>query len=548
VKRRLLVIPLALAGLLVTVTAASAEFHGTDIFGNVAPGGGVGGLADRYPASAYGLDYHVDVGVTNLDGVPSQIAQWMAAQLWGVTVFLLHTVIDLFGWAFSLDLLNGRHGALLPIAGAVQHLYTNVFGGSWLVAAIMAAGIWGIWKALGQRRYQEAFTGLAISMTCAILGLLLIFDPAGTIGLASRMSNDMKTAFLSATNTGDVNDPAGAKRQVSDHLWETLVYRPWVVLEFGGLKHCVDLDKKDEHGFPTPVAIDSPAKDICRDHIRRDATGHGGYAARFLDRPIGSDSRNKEYEVLRDGELPTPVNAQFANGYMVDKADSPAVDMMQQGGAYQRLTMAIVVFVGALGPVALLGFLTLAMVIAQVLALVIFAFAGVLAIVGWIPGVGHDAFRAWISRLGLVLFAGALYALALGIIVAISGALANAVDTLGWLYSWGLQSVFFWSVLLYRKKLLAAVSTERHHRLPPELQRHLSRGMQAAAHPIAAVRKSPAPQPTAPTPGPATPPPVPPYRTPSSPTPTPATEPLPPVKNPAMPRAFPPPEPVPERT
>ena len=43
---------------------------------------GGGSLVDRYPLSAYALDYHVDVGVTDPDGVPPMIAHWAAAQLW----------------------------------------------------------------------------------------------------------------------------------------------------------------------------------------------------------------------------------------------------------------------------------------------------------------------------------------------------------------------------------------------------------------------------------------------------------------------------------
>ena len=35
------------------------------------------------------------------------IAHWAAAQLWSMTSFLVDVVIDLFTWAFSLDLLGG---------------------------------------------------------------------------------------------------------------------------------------------------------------------------------------------------------------------------------------------------------------------------------------------------------------------------------------------------------------------------------------------------------------------------------------------------------
>ena len=49
--------------------AASAEYRGSDLLGNIAPESQAGGgLVDRYPLSAYALDYHVDVGITDPDG------------------------------------------------------------------------------------------------------------------------------------------------------------------------------------------------------------------------------------------------------------------------------------------------------------------------------------------------------------------------------------------------------------------------------------------------------------------------------------------------
>ena len=93
---------------LVAGPVAVGKDLGTDVLGNISPQSQLGGgLADRYPLSAYSLDYHTDVGITQLDGVPPTIAQWAAAQIWSLTSFLVKTVIDLFTWAFSLDLLGG---------------------------------------------------------------------------------------------------------------------------------------------------------------------------------------------------------------------------------------------------------------------------------------------------------------------------------------------------------------------------------------------------------------------------------------------------------
>jgi hypothetical protein len=487
-RRTALILALAVALVLSAWPAAIGKYRGSDLVGNVAPESQAGGgLVDRYPLSAYGLDYHVDVGVTEPEGVPPMIAQWAAAQLWSVTSFLVKTVIDLFTWAFSLDLLSGADGALAPIAQAISSLYENVIGQAWMVAAILIAGLWGIWKALVQRRYTETAGGLALSVVFVVVALFFVYQPERTIGEASKWTNTLSLAFLSGANRGSLDDPEQAKRQVADHLFETLVYRPWVVLEFGGLSHCVDTDRTDPDGFPRPVGPHDPARDVCRDHVRAGRDGYGGYAPRFLRQRPGSDERTAEYDALRAGEAPS--GPQFA-GYRVDKSDSPAVDVQQAGGAFQRLTFSAVVFVGALGAVLLLGFLALAVILAQVVALVLLGFAPVALVIGIFPGAGHDFFRAWLTKLATAVFIKALYSLVIAIVVAVSAALAGSTGSLGFLFAFGLQTLFFWALFLYRKQITArlvgattaAAISDRTPRMTV-----VQKGAHAAAAPMAAL-------------------------------------------------------------
>src|SRR3712207_9378997 len=118
-RRAAWAVALACAFVALAWPAARGEYRGSDLLGNIAPESQVGGgLVDRYPLSAYALDYHVDAGITDPGGVPPMIAQWAAAQLWSVTSFLVKSVVDLFTWAFSLDLLSGAAGALGPTADA----------------------------------------------------------------------------------------------------------------------------------------------------------------------------------------------------------------------------------------------------------------------------------------------------------------------------------------------------------------------------------------------------------------------------------------------
>jgi signal transduction histidine kinase len=442
--------------------AAIGKDLGTDVLGNISPQSqlGGGGLADRYPLSAFSLDYHTDIGITQLDGVPPTIAQWAAAQIWSLTSFLVKTVIDLFTWAFSLDLLGGTPaavggGALAPVASAITSVYENVIGEAWMVVAIVLAGSWGIWKALVQRRYTETAGALALSVVFVLIALFFVYQPERTIGEASRWTNTMSLAFLSGTNRGTVDDPGQAKRHVADQLFGAFVYEPWVVLEFGGLRHCVDTDHLDDDGYPRPVGPHDPARDVCRDHLRQGADGHGGYAPRFLRYPAGSKERNAEYDALRKGEIPADKRDGQFRGYAVDKTDSPAVDIQQEHGAYQRLTLSVVFFVGVLGAVVLLGFLSLAVILAQVVALVLLGFAPVALVIGIFPRAGHDFFRNWLAKLATAVFIKALYSLVIAIVVAVAAALQASTESLGFLFSFGLQAIFFWAIFLYRKQITA---------------------------------------------------------------------------------------------
>ena len=354
-----------------------------------------------------------------------------------------------------------------------------------MVAAIVIAGIWGIWKALVQRRYTETAGGLALSVVFVVIALFFVYQPERTVGEASRLTNTLSLAFLAGANQGSLDDPSQAKRQVADHLFDTLVYKPWVVLEFGGLEHCVDTSRLDDDGFPRPVGPHDPARDVCRDHVRAGRDGHGGYAPRFLRRPAGSEERKAEYDALREGEAPN--DPQF-KGYSVDKSDAPAVDIQQEGGAFQRLTFSVVVLLGALGAVALLGFLSLAVILAQVVALVLLGFAPVALVIGIFPGAGHAFFRAWLTKLATAVFIKALYSLVIAIVVAVSAALASATGSLGFLFAFGLQTIFFWALFLYRRQITARLvgattGAAAGHGRPTVVQR----GAHAAARPVTAL-------------------------------------------------------------
>lgn len=477
--RRLAVIGFV-AGVAVMVAAPVAT-AASDIWGNVGPGSQLeaGGLSGRYPLSHYRLDQHfeaVSASLSGVDvsGVPPMIAYFLASILWALTAFLANLLISLFGFAFSLDLVNGSQatagdGALAPVASAIHSIYAHVFGGPWLVLAITVVGIWAMWKALVQRRYSETAGALGLSLIYVVVALFFVAQPGATIGSASKWTNDLSSSFLSISHRGTVSDGERAKNEVAEQLHRLLIFKPWVVLNFGGLEHCVvsgtGSDDADPESAPVRPLSTSPSRDAAlaaRLAGGAEVTADGKvcvnnatkYAAHFLRFGWDTDERDDQYDALDKGDASKVPNEDPARaGYRLGVADKPATDAMEKGGQDQRLLVAIVVFVGELGAFLLLGSLAIGIILAQVLLLLLLAFAPVALVAAAIPGRGHDFFKGWLEKLAGYLLRKAAYSLILAVILAVNGALASATSALGWLMSFGLQGLFFWTVFIQRKTL-----------------------------------------------------------------------------------------------
>jgi hypothetical protein len=455
----------------------------TDVWGNVGPAPqlGGGGIAGRYPLLNYSLDQHFDAvsasltGGVDVSGVPPMIAYFFASLLWLATSFLANLLITLFGFAFGLDLVNGSQatggaGALAPVSRAIHSIYADVLGEPWLVLAVAIAGIWAMWKALVQRRYSETAGALGLSLIYVVLALFFVAQPGATIGSVSGWTNEMSGAFLSISSHGNATSAQQARDDTANELFDLLVFKPWVVLNFGGLEHCVRAGTGSKDSDPESVAVrplsSNPDRDAAlagRLQAGTEITADGKvcvnnaskYAPRFLRHSLGvseKDERDSEYDALNDGDASDLPDSE-RTGYRLGVADKPATDAMEEGGQYQRLLLALVLFVGELGAFLLLGALSIGVILAQVLLLLLLAFSPVALIAAVIPGRGHDFFKGWLEKLAGYLLRKAAYSLILAVLLAVTGALQSATDQLGWLMSFGLQSLFFWAVFLQRRTL-----------------------------------------------------------------------------------------------
>jgi hypothetical protein len=478
-------------GVLGLLGLLAAPAYAGDVYSNIGPAPQVpaGGIFGRYPIANYQLDQFfpaISVGLisgVDVSGVVPMIAFFFAQVLWMITAFLANGVITLFAFAFSLDLVNGNgspgSGALTPIATAIHNLYSSTLGAPWLIAAVVAAGLWAMWKALVQRRYSETAGALAVSLLYCVLAVGIVAQPERTIGPASKLSNELSTALLSLTTQGSVTGEQQAKSAASDQLFRTLVVDPWTVLEFGGIEHCTTGGGEDLKSAAVRPLSSDPSRDARLAgelELQTEVAGEGKrcinnrnkYAPHFLAYPFGSKDRGDEHEALEhgsSGDLPSSDPAKSGGSYPLGKADEPAAEAMGKGGQYQRLLLSIVILAGEAGAFALLGALALGVILAQILLLTLLCLAPVALILAVFPGRGHDFFRSWVAKLAGYLTRKVVYSLILAIVLAVCQALDNATSNLGWLLAFVLQAAFLWTVFLQRKKLtsdlLAASAGQR---------------------------------------------------------------------------------------
>ncbi len=471
-------------GSAITLLLFAAPALAGDVYSNIGPAPQLpaGGLVGRYPLANYSLDQYfpaISVGLTSgvdASGVAPMMAYFAAQVIWLLTAFLANAVITLFGFAFSLDLVNGNgspgSGALTPISDAIHNLYASTFGAPWLIVAVVLAGCWAMWKALVQRRYTETAGALAVSLLYCVLAIGIVTQPERTIAPVSKLSNQLSTALLSLTSQGSVGDEQQAKSAASNQLFKLLVLDPWTVLEFGGIEHCTTTTGTTRSVAVRPLSAD-PAEDSRLAAQLESGTevhaegktcinGRNKYAPHFLAYEFQSKQRNSEHEALEHGDtgdLPSSDPGKTNGSYPLGAADKAAAEAMGKGGQYQRLLLSVVILAGELGAFLLLGALALGVILAQILLLLLLAFAPVALVVAVFPGRGHDFFRAWLTKLAGYLARKVVYSLILAVILAVCQALDDATSNLGWLLAFVLQAAFLWAVFLQRNRLAADLLT-----------------------------------------------------------------------------------------
>ena len=376
-----------------------------------------GALEHPYPVANYGFDIHIDTGITRVKSNLLMAVQTIASFVWLGLLYLVKGALLLLQWGFSVDLLGD---AMRDVRRALTRLHEHVIGEPWFLAAISVAGLWGIWRGFVQRRAIETIGGLFATVALMVVALVLISNPTGTVGRASRMTNDASLALLAGASTGSLEGGEGALSGSLTRVYDTVVLRPWCALEFGDIGFCLGRPPAD---------------------VPEELAGRAGAARSVADLwlrfPAGGDEREQLYERWKGDGKPTQAK----------------VRMQKEGSTSTRLALLALIAIGLLGAIALLGWLGFKLLMYAVLALILLLFAPAMLLAPAFGDSGRATFIAWGKRLLAAIVAKAIYALLLALVLVAGGVLAE-MRSLGWFAVWLLQIVFWWTLFLKRGEIV----------------------------------------------------------------------------------------------
>lgn len=420
-----------------------------------------GSLVRFFPESHYGIDLWFGGDVTEIH---LGAAQLVATVVWRILVKILSVVLLLLEWAFSFDLLNGADGAMPDIEVILIWIHDDLLGSGWTLAALVAAGLWGIWNGLVRMRTIPTLGGLAATVALMIVGLALIENPRGTVGRVSGWANDASVGALSIANPDDLGDADGGFAGGMQTTFETLVVGPWCVLQFGDGRTCT------AEGVPySEQRRDTGCVEVEADDPILDSIGGGTH--------FGGDTGTTYScpESMADQWLQVPSGEERRTLYEYWKEnDRSRVAMQEATGAVERFGLVVLIGAGVLGAICLLGYLGLNLVLAAVMVVLLLLAAPLAFLAPAFGEGGRNLFISYGKRLAGAALAKLIFALFLGVVLLIANLITGMdfgpvseseayVDHPlpefgGWYARWLVLTVFWWSVFLKRQQILAFVA------------------------------------------------------------------------------------------
>ena len=407
--------------------------------------------ASPVPTGDYAFDVHIDTGVTKLSNDFAASFQDSLQFAWTALVAVVHGLIVMLDWCFTLDLLNGpAMGGLARGLRGTRETFTQ----PWLALVLAIAAVLAVYHGLVRRRVAETLGEALLTIAMMAGGLWMIANPAGTVGALAGWANEASLGTLAAVAAGTPAHSARTLAESTEGLFRVAVYGPWCYLEFGNESWCTSPGRLDPrlHAAELRLAGQEAATHPATATLLRQASTNGDL---FLALPANEVARNSIhtpgslYQVLCGGEEepcrgPTAAQAEFRT----------------QSGTTSRFIGLLLIWFGALGMLLVLGFIALRLLEAALASLIYLLLAPAAVLAPALGETGRNAFRGWATRLLGAVTSKLVFSFLLGAVLSAERLLAN-VSLLGWWTRWLLISALWWGAFRNRHRALDFSRGER---------------------------------------------------------------------------------------
>jgi hypothetical protein len=430
------------------------------------------------PTGNYGFDVHINTGITEWTNDADAIFQDLLELGWMVLEAVVHGVIVMLEWCYTLDLLNSP--VMSGVASGLRQAQA-IFTQPWLVLALSVASVLAMYHGLVRRQVTETL-GQALMMGAMMVGgLWVIMNPAGTIGALGGWANQAGLGTLGAVTSGTPDHPDRTLAESMRDVFSGAIEGPWCYMEFGEVGWCenpalrdprlratglkIAASETEDVGCESGAQYLSPSTDrklglpVCVTAGSEQAKGfeHSAELLRkaqsngaiFLALPANGPERNSIknsgslFNVLCGGSTepckgPTAAQAEFRTG----------------SGTGWRFMGLFFIWFGGLGMILMLGFIALRLLAAALGSMLYLLLAPAAVLAPALGDGGRAAFRGWATRLLSAVMSKLIYSFLLGVLLLMERILTVDLTVLGWFTQWLLISTMWWGAFLHRHQML----------------------------------------------------------------------------------------------
>jgi hypothetical protein len=149
------------------------------------------------PTNNYDLDVNIGTGTLGIGNgqLLSVIQDVFIAPVWEGLVWLVHALVVMLQWCYTLELLGGSMTSGLRSS---LHEAQASFTEPWLALVLAAGSVLALYNGLIRRRVAETLGQVLLTIAMMAVGLWLIADPLGTVGVVGQFANQASLGTLSA--------------------------------------------------------------------------------------------------------------------------------------------------------------------------------------------------------------------------------------------------------------------------------------------------------------------------------------------------------------